>query len=222
MLLWENIFGTYNPCTVADAALWKRCSNVLKTFSKEFNSKLWDPFYPVMNEELFIHRWPGAPTTLFTLRNMGEPIQYGMLMRWQLPNHVRADDMQVWDVWHGRSVRWDMSEFGWVQVWGDVEQVSCIAVTFGDDLRVEDLVAAQAALETPEQQTDAFSSPVPELRPVKETHRVAKENSPEGMVLVPGGEVAMHIEHQRRECGCYPDPDLDDTARAEFIWGMPS
>jgi gamma-glutamyl hercynylcysteine S-oxide synthase len=221
MVFWENIFGTYNPCSDADATRWKRCSAILHAFTKEFQSQLWDPFYPSLDDDLYIHRWPGAPTTLFTLRNMDEPIQNGMLLRWQLPAHVRADDMQIMDVWQGRAVRWDMSEFGWVQVWGDVDTIGCIAVTFGDDVRVDDLMAAQEALETPDASVDAFVSAVPELRPITNTEPVTRDTTPEGMVPIPGGEVTMHIEHQRRECGCYPDPDLDDAARAEFIWGCP-
>jgi len=221
MLIWENIFGTCNPCSDADAFLWKRCSTLLRTFSKEFISELWDPYYPSLDDDLYIHRWPGAPTTLFTLRNMGEPIEQGLLMRWQLPADVRADDMQIADVWNGRSLRWDMSEFGWVQVWGSVDKVGCIAVTFGDDQRVEDLLQSQSALEMPDQTEGIFSCPPPVMRAVTKTEPFGGAEPPSGMVLVPVGKAIMHIEHQRRECGCYPDPGIDGAASASFIWGNP-
>ena len=140
LLFWENNLDTGTSCIDSDTVLWKRCSKILRLFSHEFQSELWDPFYPSLNDDLCIHRWPGVPTTLFTLYNTGEPIEHGPLMRWQLPSHVRADDMQIRDLWNGCDMRWDMSEFGWVQVWGNVKQLGCIAVTFVKDSRIEELL----------------------------------------------------------------------------------
>ena len=220
MLLWENIFGTHNPCSAEDAFFWKRCVSILRTFHKAFSSDLWDPFYPSLHHDVFIHRWPGAPTTLFTLRNMGEPVEHGLLIRWQLPAHIRADDMRIHDVWRGQKARWDMSEFGWVQIWGDIKDVACFAVTFGDDPKLDDLLTAQAALlaeEPPEEQAAVIA---PELRVVAPATSVS-EDVPDGMVRVPGGTVNMHLTHQRREFGCYPDPGADKEATEYFIWGSP-
>ncbi|HDP34286.1 MAG TPA: hypothetical protein ENN29_04155, partial [Candidatus Hydrogenedentes bacterium] len=219
MLLWENIFGTRNPCASEDALLWKRAAAILRVFQKQFTSELWDPFYPSQDDDLYIHRWPGAPTTLFTLRNMGEPIKYGILIRWQLPPHVRADDMQVRDLWRGQMMRWDMTEFGWVQLWGDVDDVGCIAVTFGDDPRVDELMASQAALNAPD--SEAAETVTPALKPVERTAGAAYDKPPRGMVLIPGGGASMRIEHPRRECGCYPDPDTDPSDARRFTWGHP-
>ena len=222
LLLWENIFGTHNPVSEEDAALWKRAAAVLRAYPEVFASTLWDPFYPSVQEEVYIHRWPGAPSTLFTLRNLGEPIAHGPLLRWQLPQHVRADDMYVHDLWTGKKMRWDMTEFGTVQVWGDLDTLGCIAVTFGNDPRMERLLEAQAGVNRPsEKRASAPEWPVPLSRPGKTAPWASGGNMPEGMVLVPGGTHTLRLEHQRRECGCYADPDAPEERKAHFVFGCP-
>lgn len=221
MLLWENIFGSFNPYSAEDARLWKRCSAILRDFHHVFTSDLWDPFYPSLHHDLYIHRWPGAPTTLFTLRNMGDPIKHGLLMRWQLPSHVRADDMEIYDVWRGQTARWEMSEFGWVQVWGDIETLGCIAVTFGDDPKLANLLTHQAALTAAAYPENTNALPVPALTRMSATTPTRAATPQEDMVFVPRGTANMRFTHQRRECGCYPDPGSDDMAHHDFIWGHP-
>jgi formylglycine-generating enzyme required for sulfatase activity len=41
------------------------------------------------------------------------------------------------------------------------------------------------------------------------------------MALVPAGSVRMDLSHQRRECGCYPDPGTPPERWREFLWGAP-
>jgi formylglycine-generating enzyme required for sulfatase activity len=41
------------------------------------------------------------------------------------------------------------------------------------------------------------------------------------MVLVSGGTVRLQVEHQRRECGCYPDPGTAPEKQEHFVWGNP-
>ena len=218
LLLWENIFGTQNPVTPADALLWKRAAAILRAFPEVFSSTLWDPFYPSVQQDVYVHRWPGAPTTLFTLRNLGEPIVHGPLLRWQFPAHLRADDMFVYDLWQGRKTRWEMTEFGTVQVWGDLDKIGCIAVVFGVEPRLEEFLPAQAALaSTPE------TAPQPPAFPVAKPAAPgeAKADAAEGMVRIPGGSQHMGLEHPRRECGCYPDPGTDEDGKAYFTRGTP-
>jgi len=218
LLLWENIFGTHNPVSPEDALLWKRCASILRTYPEVFVSNLWDPFYPSLHDEVSIHRWPGAPTTLFTLRNLGEPIVHGPLLRWQFPEHSRADNMEIHDLWQGRTIRWEMTAFGTVQVWGDLDRLGCIAVTFGEDPVLEDFLRKQASLVA---QTESLpSTPAsPVLKPVEAT--AGKTGAAEGMVRIAGGAQRMQIQHPRRECGCYPDPGAEENRKSYFTRGTP-
>lgn len=218
LLLWENIFGTHNPVSPADALLWKRCAAILRAYPEVFVSNLWDPFYPTLHDEVSIHRWPGAPTTLFTLRNLGDPIVHGPLLRWHFPENSRPDDMEIHDLWHGREIRWEMTVFGMVQVWGDLDRVGCIAVTFGEDPQIEECLHAQAALaalaETPP------DPPVfPALKQAEATESM--NGAAEGMARITGGAQRMRLHHLRRECGCYPDPGADDGRKPYFTRGTP-
>lgn len=223
LLLWENIFGAYNPFSAEDALLWSRCISILRAYNKAFTSSLWDPFYPVLHEDVFAHRWPGSPTTLFTLRNLGEPIEHGLLLRWQLPPQVRQETMQVYDLWHGRPAAWDISEFSMVQVWGDIERLGCFAVTFGRDEHMEALLAHQLALRNEAEASRSAPAPRPVLLPRAPSpgRAAAADAAPEGMVRIPAGVARMRLEHERRECGCYPDPGTHEEQQAAFLRGHP-
>ncbi len=218
LLLWENIFGSDNPVSDTDALLWKRCASILRAYPDVFVSNLWDPFYPSVQQDVYIHRWPGAPTTLFTLRNLGEPITHGPLLRWKFPEDLRADDMQIYDLWQGRKTRWDMTEFGIVQVWGDIDRLGCLGVIFGEDSRLEAFLKAQAAL-AGQPENPSVSPTVPQYKPA--TPITSADGSVHGMVSVGGGSQRMRIQHQRRECGCYPDPGVTADRLRHFIWGNP-
>ncbi len=218
LLLWENIFGTQNPVSPADALLWKRCASILRAYPEVFASNLWDPFYPSVNEEVVVHRWPGAPTTLFSFRNTGEAIVHGPLLRWHFPENSRADDMEIHDLWQGREIRWEITVFGMVQVWGDLDRVGCIAVTFGEDSRLEECVRNQKALAALSEVPPAAPA-FPALKPVEATQSMTA--TAEGMVRIAGGAQRMHLQHQRRECGCYPDPGVEDNQKPYFTRGTP-
>jgi iron(II)-dependent oxidoreductase len=218
MQLWENVFGTANPISDEDALLWKRCAAILHQFPEVFISHLWDPFYPSVQEEVLVHRWPGSPTTLFTLYNTEEPMVHVPLLRWQFPEDRRSDNMHVYDLWKGCETRWEMTEFGRVQIWGDIDRISCIAVVFGNEPRLEELMQEQAALAAEKTTTTKVTiSPVP--KPAPESVPPTDNNA--GMVLIQGGEQRMQLRHPRSEYGCYPDPgtEADDLHR---FTGFPS
>jgi formylglycine-generating enzyme required for sulfatase activity len=41
------------------------------------------------------------------------------------------------------------------------------------------------------------------------------------MLPVPGARIRMMLAHQRRECGCYPDPGTPPSREKQFLWGSP-
>jgi formylglycine-generating enzyme required for sulfatase activity len=41
------------------------------------------------------------------------------------------------------------------------------------------------------------------------------------MVYVPGGVVRMRLQHERRECGCIPDPGSPPALARRWAWGDP-
>ena len=67
----------------------------------------------------------------------------------------------------------------------------------------------------------AAARSVLEPRPVERTAPADPDRLPPGMVLVPAGSVTLQLKHQRRECGCYPDPGTPPQGERAFLWGDP-
>lgn len=203
MMVWENIFGTYNPWRAEDRKAWRRASAVLHTFSEWFHSEEATAFYPTHSQTLFANRWPGddAGSELFTLVNKGEPLSDAPLLSvpWR-------DGLRAYDLWRGVELPLKRSgDTG--QVLGDVDKLGCVLVAGNRPPGLEELLQKQAAenerpLEQPDHRAHAHS--VVTAAPVDHTQVVAKR-APSGMVYVPSTTRAFTIEHMRRECGCYPD-----------------
>jgi formylglycine-generating enzyme required for sulfatase activity len=191
LMIWENVFGFANPLSEEDAALWKRCVSILRSMHKPFTSSLWDPFFPSLQEDLYIHRWPGAPGTVFTLINKGEPLEYVPLIRWKLPESLRADQMVVYDLWNGGTLRWDMNEFGAVQVWGDVERLGCIAISFSPDENLENLAAQRKKEQLPEASSRHQYLALPPRLAAPAANASSNTGGTDGMRFISGGGITL-------------------------------
>ena len=58
MMIWENIFGSYDPWPSQDRATWRRASVILRHFASDFRSERWEPFYPILFDG-FYAKWAG-------------------------------------------------------------------------------------------------------------------------------------------------------------------
>ncbi|HOZ49569.1 MAG TPA: SUMF1/EgtB/PvdO family nonheme iron enzyme [Candidatus Hydrogenedentes bacterium] len=214
MLVWENVFGTYNPWPADDRALWYRAVTILRAFADHFTSDAWSPFYPTLQPGLYAHAWPGAHGTLWTVRNTGEPLRHVPLFEVSL-----VDDMAVFDLWNGREAEVALPGDA-VRIVGDVDVLSCFVVAPRNDARVRD-VLTRLREPWPGNLDRNGACSVVDARAVEPTPRVAKDAPPPGMVYVAGASVRMRLEHVRRECGCYPDPGAAEDRWREFLWGSP-
>lgn len=220
VLIWENIFGTYNPWSAEDRRAWRRAAPILRLFAEQFASDAWDPFYPTRVEQLYCHRWPGKEATVFTLLNLGLPIEEEGLI--DLPNE---GDMTYLDLWKGEPLRVEAIGSSKVRVRGSIERLGCVlAVKRGTgDGSLEALMSGQRELATasqpgPDGRNVARSVVEALAAPPKSPPAAA---APPGMVLVRQARLRMKIEHVRRECGCYPDPGMPESKWADFLWGSP-
>ncbi len=221
MLVWENVFGTYNPWPLADRMLWRRASAILGHFADHFTSDRWEPFVPTLADDVYAHAWPGDGATVYTLVNRGAPIQGGRLIEVAgRPNAVYVD------LWTGMPAGGQPTPSGAVELVGAIDRLGCYLVIDEDkiDQPLRDLLAHQQELSTGatlqlDRRNEAAS--VSEPKPVQHTQIYPKASPPQGMVLVPQTSLRMTIEHQRRECGCYPDPDAPEDRLDEFLWGSP-
>jgi hypothetical protein len=68
-VVWENIFGWWNPWADADRALLRRCIWLLREHSAAFQDPTWQPYVATQVEGVFAHRWHNGETTVHTLLN---------------------------------------------------------------------------------------------------------------------------------------------------------
>lgn len=234
MMVWENIFGAYNPWRAEDRWLWRRAVAVLRQFSTHFESDAWEPFYPPLDPAFHIHRWPGAGPTVYTvLRDLNDGAQgvslnssTGAEPLFEAPYE---EAVVYFDLWNGTPVNTERTDDGQVRVFapktfpGGMGAILAIDKGAVDDgLRAfleSQRQAAGASFAAVDQRNAA--APVVAPEPVERTPLHPSGNAPEGMVLVPGGTHRFHLTHQRRECGCYPDPGTTPDMHKQFTWGDP-
>lgn len=219
MMIWENIFGSYNPWSARDRAIWRRASAILRCFASDFASERWEPFYPTLVDRLYAHRWPGDGYSLFTLLNHGQPLNNAGLM--DVPY---GKDSRFFDVWRGRDLQTRPAGTG-TRIIDSVDRLGCILAIEQARITPElEKLLSQGRIESeprlPIDQRNVVRSVV-EAEPVKPTPLVPRHSPPKAMVLVPGAKLRMQIKHMRRECGCYPDPGTPKDRWNDFLAGNP-
>ncbi len=219
MLVWENVFGAYNPWPAGDRKLWRRAAAILRHFARHVASDAWDPHYPTLEMGLFANRWPGGDSTLFTLVNRGKPLRDAPLL-----DAPAASGSRCYDVWRGERIETEARD-GLARISGSVNGLGAIAVVDGAAPEgFEELLALgrrEEAAPPPAEDARAVLRPVAEPEPVARTLPAPRHRPPPGMVFVPGGKVRVKVDHQRRECGCYPDPGTPPGRWPGFLWGTP-
>ncbi len=226
MLVWENVFGTYNPWSDSDRVLWTRASTVLKRFAPVFANDDWDPFYPTLQPGLYAHHWRSDGIDVYTLCAPGNAINDLPLLA--LP---KREGDTYWDAWNNKpATTADVGQAGAavpqtlpssIHLTSSVASLGCIAV-----------LHANASSDARARWTQPFNAPAPNaLRnaqrsvvdpiPVSLTPLAPRDALPKGMVFVPATTFDMTVTHQRRECGCYPDPGTPEEKWRDNLWGSP-
>ncbi len=219
VLVWENVFGAWNPWGAADRAALRRAAPILRKFRGNLTSDAGEPFVATGVRGVFANAWPGEDATVWTILNRtGGEVREPVL---RLPH--RGGEA-FFDLWGLERIEPPVSG-DQVEVQVPLGPLGCVAAARGN--RIEELAAWIARLREEERtaaRPEAAAPPAAgalDPRPVEPSPPAAKDRPPPGMVLVPAGSVTMHLRHQRRECGCYPDPGTLPERRREFLWGAP-
>lgn len=69
---WENIWGIWNGITPRDAEATRRVASMEREVAPFFESKAWQPYYPMHLYGVFASRWPMADRTLWTIVNRNQ------------------------------------------------------------------------------------------------------------------------------------------------------
>ncbi len=209
LVLWDNVFGTWNPYNREDRRLLAETAAVLDGYQDLLARGEWLPLVPTGAVGLDANRWEerGTGRALVTLRNrtaerLGLPA----------PSTVPAG----------------LACFAF---WGDWQEVRP-----GDVVAVEPHAAQALVLDEPARARRALAHfealsrradvPLPDYderpapRPVHAvreggTHPpVQRARVAAPMIEMPAATFDMRVRHLRRECGCYPLGATDDA-----MWG---
>ncbi len=200
MLIWENVFGSHNPWTDADKRLWRMLVSVLRRFRETLRDDSWEPFVGRRDGGVTVHRWrinAGADLYLFhspQARPTGASLGIGPV------RHGGEDALSGMPIAHADAPLTTADGLG-------------AAVVFtrpGTAIPRRNEVKQQVGPELPSRPFARVPEPTPTDGP-----------SPPGMVVVQGAEVRMLLRHERRECGCVPDPGAPPEREPYWSWGTP-
>ncbi len=203
LVLWENVFGAFNPYSRDDRRLIAETSAVFDHYEGLFVRGEWMPLVPTGASGLDANRFaePSSGRAIVTLRNRTS----------------RALSFSVPEA---------MAGLRWFAFWGDnrepatgdsvrVDATGTQALVLDDHSRARaalahfDELSRRAGVELPE---DREPRPRPRLRAAPVVMTRAKSSA---LIDLPGGTFEMRVRHERRECGCYPLGATDDA-----IWGF--
>jgi formylglycine-generating enzyme required for sulfatase activity len=202
MLIWENIFGVWNPWSEADKAAWRRLSPVLRRFADALRSETWEPMVGNSGPEITVNRWSMDGADLYLFHAPSDPAPTCALLG--IPMSAFGGE----DALSGAELRSDQAPLS------TVNGLGAVVVRRTAHARIPPRPSPRT-----EPEPLPHSGPVPASQPA---HALASPSDlPEGMVLVPGGQVRMHLSHERRECACVPDPGSDPARAAYWAWGDP-
>jgi formylglycine-generating enzyme required for sulfatase activity len=209
LLLWDNVFGTWNPYSREDRRLLAETAAVLDSYESLFARGEWLPLVPTGVAGLDANRWNegagGKGRAIVTLRNRTkERVHYGV------PGEA-PDGMTYVSFWgHGGEVRAGETIA--------IEAEGAQALALDDRAGAREALAhfrrlsARADVAMPEYD-ERRPRPRPALGPARTSAKAALPGRAR-MITLPGGAFDMKIRHERRECGCYPLGATEDA-----MWG---
>ncbi len=193
MVVWENIFGSWNGWCDRDAAWLRLMGAVQHRFRKLFSDGAWIPLADNPADGVYASCWDDGGMRLWTLVNRRDT--------WRR-------DVPLRTCYSGRCVDLLAGREG-AAVDLPPRGLGAVLEQTGDDAGPADeaFLAAQAAV-WGELQSSAGEAPARRIiwRVVQPTQ--AHRDAPAGMASVPGGPYRRKIVFRRRECGLY------DSARA--------
>ncbi len=211
MMVWENVFGSWNGWSDRDAAQWRHASAIRRRWFRHFAQGAWTPLAAAPAPGVYASCWEHGGVRLWTLVNRTARARRGL----RLPVSAGcACDLMA-------GARLDVAGRG-VTIGLPARGLGAVIETDVPDAFLE----GQAELA---RRRDRASGrrPLARIRRLPAARPAAARDVPEGMVAVPGGEIRRRVRYRVRECGMYEGasaPGCDDlvlpglhTHREELI-----
>ncbi len=210
MLVWENIFGSFNPWTAIDRQSLRRMVPVLRRYAPLLLHGEWRPYVPTAQPAILASLWQNETTRLWTLVNQGEPTREPALAV-----EPRGGERFL-DLWHGQEI-WPFG--GTLAV--PIDDFGAILGTVGEP-PAELLAGQRAEVDRLLDDDDRHVAALPVVDPLPPPDTPAPTAAQrEAMPRVDGVVRLFPIEAMRRECGTYPDPDTSPHEWYLWLKGWP-
>ena len=208
-VVWENIFGWWNPWLGEDRALLRRCVRLLRQFSDAFQDRDWQPYVATEVDGVYAHLWHSGDQVLHTLINETGGLVDGPLLRAPAPD---GRPMRHYDLWNGTEIEPDpLGDAHLLSLSMASGAAGCIvSAPGGADVDLRAALAEPEIDSAPGIDRRRITVADLSLRPVAPSPPVAAGEEPEEMCRVPAGPFSFGVRHNNRtaiEGACYDKID---------------
>jgi len=215
-VVWENVFGWWNPWSDDDRMLLKKTSAILRAYEDFFRDPDWEPYVPTGVPGVYAMEWHLGDAVLYTLYNTNPGRSEQITLR--LPEGCPMDFV---DVWNGRDLR--SSDGRTLRCSLETGGLGCVAA--GGPARALQLPADAGEPQRHRPVTlDAYQArPVPERAPQPVRRRRGNTAAVRRMQKIGGGRYVMRVRRAVQpvmEGGTYADIS-HPTAKAvpdQYFW----
>jgi formylglycine-generating enzyme required for sulfatase activity len=219
VLIWENIFGSWNQYSERQQAEVRRFAPILRYGRSLLASDAWVPFYPTLLQNVDAHFWPGQDRAMWTIVNWSNQPKSGPVLHASYRPGTR-----YFDLWHGAEITPLVHSAVATVSLSEIEPYgfgAILALTGKPDPDLEELLSRQRHQSTKRlaDYSDEYAPPpAPIVRFVERTTPALQSAPPRSMVLVPAVEnFLMRISHNLGEGSCYPDDSGADWSRRQHF-----
>ena len=225
VLIWENVFGTWNGWCARDKSMLRAMLPLQRRFARLFAGGSWTPLVPTLASGVFASLWENEHLRLWTLVNRHEREVKGPLFE-----DVFREREKVWDAVMGQpaqlgrpfqgvrqSSTTPMPVVGFLPARGIGCYVAGRLEEQPDDFL--SFLEEQRALLKRADWSTTFPARRTELRPPDPPAGPPTGTLPAEMVRVPGGRVRLTTEFRVRECGFYEATDAHFETRFPALHG---
>jgi formylglycine-generating enzyme required for sulfatase activity len=219
VLIWEDVFGTWNRYTERDQAILRRMLPIERHFSSLLTSDDWEPYYPTLLSDVDASYWPGKDRRLWTIVNWSGQSRSGNILR--VP---QKPGTRYFDLWNGVEIKPAVKGSVATLSISEIEPHGLAAIVALDgppESDLKKLLATQReqAAKRLSDYSDEWPEPAPPvLRPSIKTAVAPAGEIPDDMILIPSAEhFRMSITHNQGEGSCYPDDDRADWSRRRYF-----